>query len=88
MTMNDYLFDHPNSSEDDYDPSRECFHVEVEETASGDATPVGQGIHTPHQQVLLVGPPWGRAAMSAPERSRWAKLEQLHELEAKINEDR
>jgi hypothetical protein len=41
MTMNDYLFNHPDSSEDDYDPSRECFHMEVEETAPGDATPVG-----------------------------------------------
>jgi hypothetical protein len=36
----DYLFDYPDSDED-YDPSRECFHVEVEEIASGDATPVG-----------------------------------------------
>jgi hypothetical protein len=25
MTMNDYLFGYPDSNEDDYDPSRECF---------------------------------------------------------------
>jgi hypothetical protein len=49
MTMNDYLFGYPDSNEDDYDPSRECFHVEVEEIAPGDATPVGQAVHTPRQ---------------------------------------
>jgi hypothetical protein len=26
-----------------------AFHVEVEEIAPGDATPVGQGVHTPRQ---------------------------------------
>jgi hypothetical protein len=40
-----YLFDCPNSDEDGYDPSRECFHMEVEEIAPGDTTPVGQGVH-------------------------------------------
>jgi hypothetical protein len=35
MTMNDYLFGYPDSNEDDYDPSRECFHMEVEEIARG-----------------------------------------------------
>jgi hypothetical protein len=75
MTMDDYLFGYPNSNEDDYDPSRECFHVEVEEIAMGDATPIGQGVHTPRQQVLPVGAPWARAAVSAPEGSRRAELE-------------
>jgi hypothetical protein len=40
MGAYDYLFGFPNSDED-YDPSRECFHMEVEEIALGDATPVG-----------------------------------------------
>jgi hypothetical protein len=53
----DYLFECPDSDEENYDPSRECFHMEVEEIASGDATPVGQGIRTPLQQVLPTGPP-------------------------------
>jgi hypothetical protein len=75
MTMNDYLFGYPDSNEDDYDPSRECFHVEVKEIASGDATPVGQGAHTPRQQALPTGPLRGWAAVSAPERSRRAELE-------------
>jgi hypothetical protein len=35
MTMNDYLFGYPDSNEDDYDPSHECFHVEVKEIAPG-----------------------------------------------------
>jgi hypothetical protein len=37
----DYLFSCPDSDGEDHDPSRECFHVEVEEIASGDATPLG-----------------------------------------------
>jgi hypothetical protein len=41
----DYLFDFPDSDEEDYDPSHECFHVEVEEIALGDANPIGQGSH-------------------------------------------
>jgi hypothetical protein len=47
MGVYDYLFDCPDSDEEYYDPSRECFHVEVEEIASRDATPVGQGVRTP-----------------------------------------
>jgi hypothetical protein len=49
MGAYDYLFGCPNSDEEDYDPSRECFHLEVEEIAPGDATPIGQGVHTPLQ---------------------------------------
>jgi hypothetical protein len=41
MGTYDYLFGCPDSDEVDYDPSRECFHVEVEEIAPRDATPVG-----------------------------------------------
>jgi hypothetical protein len=77
----DYLFNCPNSDEEDYGPSRECFHVEVKEIAPGDATPVGQGVHTLLQQVLPMGPPRERAAVFAPKGSRRA------ELEAKIDED-
>jgi hypothetical protein len=88
MGAYDYLFDCPDSDEEDYDPSHECFHVEVEEIASGDATPVGQGVHTPCQQVLPTGPPREWVTVSALEGSRWAELEQLRELEAKIDEDR
>jgi hypothetical protein len=76
------------SDEDNYDPPHERFHVEVEEIAPGDATPVEQGTHAPCQQVFPVGPPRGRAAVSAPEGSQRAELEQLRELEAKIEEDR
>jgi hypothetical protein len=69
MATYDYLFDCPDFDEDDYDPSRECFHVEVEEIASGDTTPAGQGVHTLCQHVLPTGPPRGRATVSAPEES-------------------
>jgi hypothetical protein len=57
MGSYDYLFGCPDFDEEDYDPSHECFHVEVEEIALGDATPVGQGVRTPLQQVLPAGPP-------------------------------
>jgi hypothetical protein len=33
MGAYDYLFDCPDSDEENYDPSRECFHVEVDEIA-------------------------------------------------------
>jgi hypothetical protein len=45
MTVDDYPFGYHASVEDNYDPSRECFHVEVEEIAPGHATPVEQGTH-------------------------------------------
>jgi hypothetical protein len=41
MGAYDYLFGYPDSDEVDYDPSRECFHIEVEEITPGDATPIG-----------------------------------------------
>jgi hypothetical protein len=88
MGAYNYLFGYPDSDEEDYDPSHECFHVEVEEIAPGDATPAGQGVGTPLRQVLPTGPPREQAAVSAPERSRRAELKQLRELEAKIDEDR
>jgi hypothetical protein len=46
MGVYDYLFDCPDSDEENYDPSCEYFHVEVEEIALGDATPVGQDVRT------------------------------------------
>jgi hypothetical protein len=45
MIVDDYPFGYHASVEDNYDPSRECFHVEVEEIAPGHATPVEQGTH-------------------------------------------
>jgi hypothetical protein len=56
MTVDDYPFGYHASDEDNYDPSRECFHMEVEETALGDATPVEQGTHASRQQVFPTGP--------------------------------
>jgi hypothetical protein len=38
--VNDHLFGYHESNEGNYDPSHECVHVEVEEIAPGDATPV------------------------------------------------
>jgi hypothetical protein len=88
MGAYDYLFGCPDSDEEDYDPSRECFHMEGEEIAPRDATPVRQGVHTPLQQALPTGPPREQATMSALVGSQRVKLEQLRELEAKIDEDR
>jgi hypothetical protein len=87
MGAYNYLYGCPDSDEEDYDPSHECFHMEVEEIAPGDATPAGQGVHTPLRQVLPTGPPREWAVVSALERSRRAELGQLCELEAKIDED-
>jgi hypothetical protein len=83
----DYLFSFPNFDGEGHDPSHECFHVEVEEIAPGDATPVGQGVRAPLQRTLPIGPSQERATVSAPVGSQWAELEQLRELEAKVDED-
>jgi hypothetical protein len=87
MGAYDYLFGCPDSDEEDYDPSHECFHMEGEKIVLGDATPVGQGANTPLQQALPTGPPRELAAMSTPVGSWRAELEQLCELKAKISED-
>jgi hypothetical protein len=47
MTVDDCPIGYHASEEDNYDPSCECFHVEVEEIALGDATLIEQGTHAP-----------------------------------------
>jgi hypothetical protein len=83
----DYLFSFPNFDGEDHDPSRECFHIEVEEIASGDATLVGQGVCNPLQRTLPIVPPRERSTVSALVGSQRTELEQLRELKAKVEED-
>jgi hypothetical protein len=71
-----------------YDPSRECFHVGSEETDPVDAALVGQSARALLQRTLPTGPLWERPAMSAPVGTHQAELEQLRELEAKVDEHR
>jgi hypothetical protein len=78
MGAYDYLIGCPDSSEEDYDPSCECFHVEGEEIAPRDATPVGQGVtllfgkhcpRGPHESGPRCLPPWGLSGPSSRPRS-------------------
>jgi hypothetical protein len=83
-----YPLNYPNSDGENYDPSRECFHIGDEEISPVDATPVGQSVHALLQRTLLTGPSWERPVMSALVGTHQAELEQLCELKAKVDEDR
>jgi hypothetical protein len=56
--------------------------------APAEATPAGPSVCALLQQTLPTRPSRERPAMSAPVGTRQAKLEQLRELEAKVNGDR
>lgn len=87
LATRDYRFGYSDSDEGSYDPSRECFHIEIEVAEGGDAA-VGRGDYTPPQQALLAEHPRNQATMSAPEGHQRAELGQLQDLEAKLKEDR
>jgi hypothetical protein len=78
----------PDSDGETYDPSRECFYIKDKEVALVEATPAGPSICALLQRTLPTRPSRECPAMSAPVGTRQAELEQLHELEAKVNRDR
>jgi len=72
-----------DSSDGDYDPTRECFIVELEE--HDDDAPNDTGNPPAAPPVVPAAP---RLATSANSGMRQAQLEQLRELEAKLQEER
>ena len=80
-----------SDDDDDYDPSRECFNLEV-----GGAPPNAQGVAGPSRQRNATPPPnttpgihpGARGAASAPTGGQCPDLEQLNELEARLEEER
>jgi hypothetical protein len=72
-----------DSSDGDYDPTRECFIVELEE--HDDDAPNNAGNPPAAPPVVPAAP---RLATSTNSGMRQAQLEQLRELEAKLQEER
>jgi hypothetical protein len=80
-----YYFGAPDSdsADDTYDPTRECFNVDVESTSeSGDEEPV-EGRHTPPHVEL---PAERDKAQFLADQGM--QLEQIHELQDRLDEER
>ena len=94
MAVSDYCFGYSDSDDEDtYDPTRECFNVELrmpsasdEDEGVGNHSPshVGAGNATPPHAE----PPPARDNVRALEELRRLDLEQLRELQAKVEQDR
>ena len=94
MASSDYCFGYSDSDDEDaYDPTRECLNVELEmlnagnkDEGVGNRSPsrVGAGNATPPR----VEPPPAWDDVPAPEELRRLDLEQLRELQAKVEQDR
>ena len=91
LEASNYCLDYSDSDDDSYDPSRECFNLEV-----GGAPPYAQGGAGPSERRNATPPPntapgihpGARGAASVPAEGRRPDLEQLHELEARLEEER
>ena len=94
LAASDYCFGYSDSDDEGtYDPTRECFHIGLgmpgasnESEGAGNRSPLRQGAGdaTP----LLVEPRAARNENAAPEELRRLDLEQLRELQAKVDLDR
>lgn len=85
-----YCFGYSDSDEGDYDPSRECFHLEARGAPLGGdegTGPAGPMDATPSQEVLPTDQRRLPVVGSAPNGHRRANLEQVKELEAKLDVD-
>ena len=93
LAASDYCFGYSDSDDEGaYDPTRECFHVELgiprmgdEGEGMGNCSPPhrGTGDTTPPRVV----PPTARNENLALEQFRRPDLEQLRELQAKVEQD-
>ena len=94
MVASDYCFGYSDSDDEGtYDPTRECFHIGLgmpgasnENEGAGNRSPLHQGAGdaTPPLVELRAA----RNVNAAPEELRRLDLEQLRELQAKIDQDR
>ena len=94
MAASDYCFGYSDSDDEGtYDPTRECFHIEFrmpstgdEDEGAGSCFPPREGAGDPAPP--RVEPPAARNGNPAPEELRRLDLEQLCELQAKVEQDR
>ena len=90
LEASNYCLGYSDSDGDDYDPSRECFNLEVGGAAPKDQGGAGPSEHlnaTPPPNVTPEGHPEAQGAVSAPVGAGWPDLEQLDELEARLEEE-
>ena len=94
LAASDYCFGYSDSDDEGaYDPTRECFHVELGMPRTGDE---GEGMGNrspPHRGTgdttpPRVVPPIAWNENPAPAQLRRPDLEQLHELQAMVEQDR
>ena len=93
LAASNYCFGYSDSDDEGtYDPTRECFHVGLgmprageEDEGAGSRSPLrpGAGAVTPPRNVL----PAARNENVALARPQRPDLEQLHELQAKVEQD-
>jgi len=91
LEANNYCLGYSNSDDGNYDPSRECFNIEVGGTprsAQGDAGPSRQEDATPPPNPTPGTNPGDRGVASAPAGGHHPDLAQLDELEARLEEER
>jgi len=91
LEASNYYLGYSNSDDGSYDPSRECFNIEVggaPPNAQGGAGPSRHGNATPPPNTTPGTHPGARGAASAPSEGQRPDLEQLNELEARLEEER
>ena len=90
LETSNYCLSYSDSNDGGYDPSRECFNLEVggaPPNAQGGAGPSRQGNATPPPNLTLGIHPAARGAASAPPGGQRPDLEQLSALEARLEEE-
>jgi len=91
LEASNYCLGYSDSDDGGYDPSRECFNLEVEGApphAQGGAGPSTQRNATPPPNPTPGIHPGARGTASAPPGGQRPDLEQLNELEARLEEER
>jgi len=83
MIVSDYCFGYSDSNDEDaYDPTRECFHVGLGMPSTGN-----EGGGAANATPPRVGSPPAPAGVPTPKQLRRIDLEQLRELQAKVEQD-
>ena len=94
MAASDYCFSYSDSDDEDtYDPTHECFNVELRMPSMSDEDEGAGNRSSPHEGAgdaapPRVEPPAARNKNPTPEELRRLDLEQLRELQAKVEQDR
>jgi len=87
LKASNYCLGYSDSDDGGYDPSRECFNLDVGGTPPNTQGGAGPSNATPPPNTTPRIHPGTRGATSAPE-GRHPDLEQLNELEARLEEER